>query len=340
MTRFLPLLFIVVLICGLTACKEKENGKAESAPAGKSAEALPQLAASELLAGLTIAPMDGKATKLRYKPQDVGRHRVKLTQESTQERAGRKMDIGTNQTFILNRKLQEEGEDGWTTHLSISELVVKPSKESKDEAMDGAMEALKNALQTVQMVVKQSPLGGVLEVQVEGGDTNRWQGMKQVMEQLVKDSIVELPEQAVAPGDRWPMNRESLLKTKKTANKIVYELNSKFLGYAQGLAGCIRCAVVHTEGTYTVTGTVTTPGMEGVSSGTGRTESVVVLDLDAGRLVLSETASAMRQTFVLKGKDGDLEFAEEQRNRLVQEWLGPPEKSASGRPKVGETEVK
>lgn len=340
MSRILSLLALMSLLCGLTACGEKEPEKGGEASVAKRAEQLPQLSPPELLTGLTIAPMDGKAVMLRYKPQAIGRHRVRLTQESSQERAGRKMDIGTQQTFVLNRELQEEGKDGWTTRLTITDLVVEPSKESKDEAMAGAMEALKNALQTVEMAVKQSPQGAVLDLQVMGGGTNRWQGMKQVMEQLVKDSIVELPEQGVAPGDDWPMSRESLLKTRKTANKIVYELNSKFLGYAQGLEGCTRCAVVHTEGTYTVTGTVTTPGMEGTSSGRGRAASVVVLDLDAGRLVLSETASALRQTFVLKGKDGDLEFSEEQRNRLVQEWLRPPEKSASGRSEIGEAEVK
>jgi hypothetical protein len=190
------------------------------------------------------------------------------------------------------------------------------------------------------MVVKLSPRGEIVDLSVEGGNANRWQGMQQVLEQLVKDSVIELPEQAVAPGDRWPMQRESLLKTKKTANKIVYDLNSKFLGYAQGIDNCPRCAVVHTEGTYTVTGTVTTPGMEGTSAGIGRAASVVVLNLDAGRLVLSETSSALSQTFALKGKNGNLEFAEEQRNRLVQEWLGAPDESASGRLGAGAAEVK
>jgi len=300
----------------------------------------PTLADPEILSSLTIAPMDGKAVKLRYLPQDVARFKVKLNQESTQERAGRKMNIGTQQTFVLNRKLVDQEDDGWTTRLTISDLKVEPTNESKDEAMAGAVKALTQALLTVQMVVKLSPQGEVLDLSVEGGSSNRWQGMKQVLEQLVKDSVVELPERAVAPGDRWPMQRESLLKTKKTANKIVYDLNSKFLGYAQGIKDCARCAVVHTEGTYAVDGTVTTPGMEGTSIGAGSTASVVVLNLDSGRLMLSETSSALHQTFALKGKNGDLEFAEDQRNRLIQEWLAAPEGSASGRQDVGEAEVK
>jgi hypothetical protein len=338
MARFLHCFALVALLWSLTACKEAEQVPPAAEP--EAADSLPSLAAPEILAELTIAPMDGKATLLRYAPQIVGRHKVKLSQESRQERAGRKMDIGTQQTFILNRKLQEEGADGWTTRLTISDLEVEPTKESKDEAMAGAIEALKSALLTVQMVVKLSPRGEIVDLSVEGGNANRWQGMQQVLEQLVKDSVIELPEQAVAPGDRWPMQRESLLKTKKTANKIVYDLNSKFLGYAQGIDNCPRCAVVHTEGTYTVTGTVTTPGMEGTSAGIGRAASVVVLNLDAGRLVLSETSSALSQTFALKGKNGNLEFAEEQRNRLVQEWLGAPDESASGRLGAGAAEVK
>jgi hypothetical protein len=350
MARFLHCFALIVLAWGLTACKEAdqvpsatEQESAEQTPPAaeqESQEALPTLAAPEILAELTIAPMDGKATLLRYSPQPVGRHKVELSQESTQARTGRKMDIGTQQTFILNRKLQEEGADGWTTLLTISDLEVKPTKESKDEAMAGAIKALKSALLAVQMVVKLNPQGKVIDLSVRGGSANRWQGMEQVLEQLVKDSVIELPEQAVAPGDRWPMQRESLLKTKKTASKIVYELSSKFLGYAQGIENCPRCAVVHTEGTFTVSGTVTTPGMNGSSTGAGRAASVVVLNLDAGRLVHSETSSASHQTFALKGKNGALKFSEEQRNRLVQEWLGAPDKSASDRPSVGALEVK
>ncbi len=338
MARVLRCFILATLLWSLTACKEAEQTPPVSEP--ESSAQAPTLAAPEILAGLTIAPMDGKPTLLRYAPQSTGRHQVKLSQESSQERAGRKLDIGTQQTFVLNRKMVEEGTDGWTTRLSISDLKVEPTKESKDEAMAGAVEALKSALLTVRMVVKLNPRGEIVDLSVDGGSSNRWQGMKQVLEQLVKDSVVELPEHAVAPGDRWPMNRESLLKTKKTANKIVYELNSKFLGYAQGIEDCARCAVVHTEGTYTVTGTVTTPGMEGASAGLGRAASVVVLDLDAGRLVLSEASSALHQNFALKGKNGELEFAENQRNRLTQEWIGAPEKSASGRQNVGAAEVK
>lgn len=341
MARVLSPLVLVILLCSLMACKQEEQAPPAPAaePSAGPSDVAPPLDPPGLLSNLTIAPMDGKPVTLRYLPQADGRHQVKLSQHSTQERAGRKMDIGTEQTFVLKRELQEKGEENWTTRLSIADLIIEPTRESQDEAMAGVMEALRSALTSVRMAVTLSPRGEVVDLAVEGGDSNRWQGMQQVLEQLVKDSVVEMPEQAVAPGDRWPTRRESLLKTKKTANKIVYESNSRFLGYAQGTPGCTRCAVVHTEGTLTLTGTVTTPGMEGTSTGTGRAASVVVLDLDAGRLVRSETASAMRQTFALKGKSGELGFAEEQRNRLVQEWLGPLGQSTSGRV-AGEAEVK
>jgi hypothetical protein len=314
----------ILMALGLgVGCKSETTGSgADVAGATASSLEAPTLESPSLLADLTIAPMDGKAIQLRYLPQPSGRHRVELEQHSAQTRGARALDIGTRQEFTLVRKLVNEGTDRWTTALRFDDMTVEPLGRSKDTAMEGAVESIKKALMGVRMEVTLDGRGTVHDVVVKGGDINRLQGMGQVLDQLVKDSIVELPEAPVAPGDRWPTVRESLLKTMKSANKITYALNSKFLGYAQGIDQCLRCAVVHTEGTFTIDGTITAPGMEGTSSGRGRLHAVVVLDVDAGRLMRSLTASVARQQFDLKGKNGGLVMSEEQSNQVVLEWLG------------------
>jgi hypothetical protein len=334
--RFRPVLTVVWLFLvggGLIACA-KEEAKAPEAPASPAAavEGMPELAAPALLDSLTLEPGDSKAVELRYQSQETGRHKVLLHQQSVQEREGKKLRLGTNQTFVLERKLVEKAGEEWVTGLRIRDLRVEPDKESSQKAAADALAAIQEALQSVTILTRLNGLGKVLSVELSGGDANRWPGLKQILEQLVKDSVVELPEKAVAPGESWKTERESLLQTRKTANRIVYDLNSTFLGYA-AVAGCARCAVVRTQGTFSIAGSVTAPDTRGSTGGGGRTDSVVVLDLDEGRLVRSETVTSTRQTFALEGKEAKIPFAEEQQNRISLEWLdGTGEKAATPPP--------
>jgi len=332
MRRNLLLLLMSTALLILPQCGEKEEASATGEKAAAGAQLpgpltveVPELTPPGLLSKLTV-DAQGSAVLLAYKPTPEAVYQVSLHQVSAQKRADRRMEAGTEQTFNFNRKLVSQTDESWTVEMWLSNLQVSSDRKSKNKEMTAALTAVRDALELARFQVTTNGLGEVLKFEVTGGDASRWVGMKDVLEQMVKDSIVQLPGKEVAPGATWPTSRESVIKKRKTANRIVYDLNSTFMGYVEVEGVCTRCAVVRTNGEFTISGEVVVPGMKGKTSGSGKTDSVVVLNPETGVLVKSAVKTSSAQHFQVAGDDGgSMDFVEEMSTDFTQE-LAPGRK--------------
>jgi len=341
MRRSSKLLLVVVSMALVAALSVGCSKDEESAVSGsdqsskKAAAALPELRSPGLLDKLVLDKERKAPAALRYKPRESAEYSVVLNQKSTQNRGGKSLNVGTRQTFVLTRELKEETDKGWVSVLRIRDMKVTPDGKSKDKEIGQAMQSVVDALQSVQFMVTTNSRGEVLDFSVSGGDASRWKGMKDALEQLVKDSVPPLCENEVVPGDSWDTHREAHIKKLKTANRIVYDLTSTFLGYAAMPERCDRCAVVRTTGGFTIAGEITAPGMKGGTSGHGKTDALFVLDVDEGVVVSSSMATVSVQEFELKqqleirkgGKHkerkGSIRFSEVMETEFVQELIRP-----------------
>jgi hypothetical protein len=322
------LLAVVASVWSGGCSKDEALPKSDNAKADEQ-YVLPDLAPPALLQEVGEITRAGESVLLRYKPDRAARYQVKLHQSSAQLRSGRRLEMGTEQTFTLAGELEDTEVGRWLMQYRISDLKVTPDKASRDKEMAEAVRAIRDAILKVRFKVRLDGVGVIHEFSAEGGDLSRWAGLEDVLEQLIKDSVVELPDKAVSPGESWLKKRSTDVKKRKTINKIEAELTTTFEGMAVLPGACRRCAVLRTRGEFTITGEVVAPGLEGQTSGRGRSDAVAVLDLDAGRLVRNETGAVNVQKYALagslEGKKGTMSFEEEMSTRFVQTWQPPGE---------------
>ena len=337
--RWILLAVVVSVLSG--GCRKDETVSESGSVQSAKEFVLPDLAPPALLQEVGEITRTGESVLLRYKPDRAARYQVELHQSSVQLRSGRRLEMGTRQTFTLTGELEDTEVGRWLMQYHISDLKVVPDKASRDKEMAEAMRAIREAILRVRFKVRQDGVGAIHDFSVEGGDMSRWAGLEDVLEQLIKDSVVELPDKAVSPGESWLRKRATDVKKRKTVNRIEAELTTTFEGLATLPEVCRRCAVLRIRGEFTITGTVIAPGLDGQTSGRGRSDAVAVLDLEAGRLVRNETGTVNVQKYALsgslEGKQGKMSFQEEMSTRFIQTWQ-PPGEESDGRKKGSEHE--
>jgi len=336
------ILLPMVFFLALSACRRGEGEGEPSAPAPSAAPVLPNLEPPALLDELTISTAPDEPLLIRYSPQQDFTYDVQLAQKNTQVRNDKRISLGTSQTMKLIGELAARQDSTWKVNLRISDLRMEDAelpegvrlKESvvshdapapsgqienrKSKTENRALDQVKSAVESARFSLKTNGLGEVIEFGMTGGDSPQWQGMKDVLELLVRDSVASLPEDKVKPGQSWPLKRESVLRKAKTENRIVYDLSSQLLGFASLPDLCTKCAVIRTTGTFTIEGKVIATGMTGSTQGRGSTDAVAVIDVDRGLLVRSEMGTVSIEEFRLSSGKSEIAFSEEMVSRFAQ----------------------
>jgi hypothetical protein len=330
---WLPALLLAIVVLS-PACKQESGTadvvptSAEPAPEGSSGPlaepALPALKAPALLSELKVETGGTEPVTLVYQPVEKANYAVTLKQVSTQHPAGKTITMGMEQSFILERTLVEGGDrTGWAVQLRMKNLEIKASGKSKDKEMDAAMSSLRDAIEKARFRLHTTPSGKVEQFVLEGEGAERWAGMKDVLEQLVRDAVIELPDHPVKPGDTWQANRETKVDRRKTVNRLRFTIQSRLVGMTKLEGHCTRCAVVQTDSSFVIDGDVTAPGMTGRTVGKGLGSGVAVIDVDRGVIVMSAMASSSGQAFVIQSKGRSQKFDEVMESSYSQELVEP-----------------
>ncbi len=331
-----PALLLATVILS-PACKQESGGtdavpaKAGEEPAGQSGPlaepTLPAVKPPALLSELKIEAGVGEPVSLLYAPVERADYAVRLQQVSTQHPGGKTVAMGMEQSFILERTLVEGGDrQAWAVNLRIRDLEIKPSGKSKDKEMDSAMASLRDAIEKAHFRLHTTATGKVDQFVLEGEGADRWSGMKDVLEQLVRDAVIELPDHPVKPGDTWQANRETKVDRRKTVNRIRFTIQSKLVGLTKLDGHCARCAVVETDSRFVIDGDVTAPGMSGKTVGKGQGSGVAVIDIERGVIVKSAMAAVSSQAFEVRSKGRSQKFDEVMESTYSQELVEPGSK--------------
>jgi len=158
-----------------------------------------------------------------------------------------------------------------------------------------------------------------------------------VLEQLVRDAVIELPDHPVKPGEAWKVERETKVDRRKTVNRIKFTIESRFVGLTSLKGHCIWCAVVQTDSSFVIDGDVTVPGMTGNTVGRGLGKGVAVIDLDRGIIVRSAMSSASGQAFEIRSKGRAQKFDEVMESTYSQELVEPGSKEPP-KPQAGQVQ--
>jgi hypothetical protein len=312
------------LLC-VSACKDEAGQAPEEAQADAKSAPLELDAPKEpaLLADLEIVTTPATKVALSFKPAEIRAYQVSLRQLSSQQREGKTFGLDTIQEFELVKKIKENGDEGWTEAVSIRNVSVRPAKRKSkpDQVFKGPEEAIARMLQSLRFTVKTNSRGQVQEFKLLGPEAGRLKGMKEVLEQLVEQGAVELPEKPVAPGESWEGEEESFVEKRKTKNRVVSHHRTTFVGWAKGVKGCQRCAVLRTLTDHDINGKIAAPKMEGKTEGKGKSDSVILLDVDSGTMVQAAVSANSRQRFVLAGKRSDMVFLEEMETTVEQKLV-------------------
>jgi len=281
-------------------CKESEQADLE----------LPDLEAPRLLEGLEIDTSPEDALVLAFKPVEAAAWDVAMVQKSAQERADKKMTTGSRQTFRLENKLQENKGGSWTSVIQLKNVSIKPLEGKEDKTAEGPLLALRSALESLRFKVTTDPRGTVLDLALEGPQAAQLRGMKELIERMVADSSVVLSEQAVAPRGTWETRRSSATEKGASRNVLDASYSSEFLGWADCGSSPEKCAVVRTRGEFTVSGGVAGKEMDAEVKGSGRTDSVVLLNLAKGRVEACGVKGVSIQRFIVGARKGGPEFTD------------------------------
>lgn len=316
---------LALAFLSVIGCRDKEDAvpdKPAPGEAGSTVE-LEALPAPPLLEKLTVVTSPATRTQLSFRPAEKRTYQVSLRQLSSQEREGKSFGLDSVQEFKLVKEIKDNGDDGWTEEVSIKDAEVRPARQTRggDQVFKGPEEAIARMLQGLRYRVKSDARGQVLEFTLLGPQAGRLQGMKDVLEQLTRESAVTLPAEPVAPGESWDGEEESFVEKRKTKNRVLSRHRTTFIGWAEGVSGCKRCAVLRTVIDYDISGKIVAPGMEGTTEGKGKSDSVALLDVETGTLVQSSIAAASRQRFILTGKRADMAFTERMEATIEQKLL-------------------
>jgi len=344
-TSWFPALLSAVVFLSPACRQEAGGGDAASAPAEVPPAAdhappteptLPAVKPPALLAELKIDAGDAAPVKLAYVPVEKAEYAVKLRQVSTQHPAGKTISMGMEQSFLLEKALIEGGDrTAWALNLRIRDLAIKPDGKSKDKEMDAAMASLRDAIEKARFRLHTTSTGKVEQFALEGEGAERWAGMKDVLEQLIRDAVIELPDHPVKPGESWQADRETKVDRRKTVNRIRFTIKSTFAGMTRLAGHCERCAVVQTDSRFVIDGDVTAPGMTGKTAGKGQGTGVAVIDLERGIIVKSAMATASGQAFEIRSKGRSQKFDEVMESAYSQELVEPGSKEPP-KPQAGQ----
>jgi hypothetical protein len=289
----------VLLVAG--ACRSQQSDELESQ--------LPDLKPPRILETLDVETSPGDPVLLAYKPVGKVAWSVSLVQRSQQARGESKATSGSRQKFTMESTLAESGQTLWVQEMRMRNVTVEPLEGKPDKVAGESTNAVRSALEMVKFKVKSDATGRVLDVSLEGTPAAPFKGMKKVVEKLVRESAVSLPDRPVAPGESWETESMAEADTDRTASVVESKYNSVFLGWTECGTSPGRCAVIRTTGQFTIGGTLTGKAA-GESSGTGRTDSVVVLNLEQGRVEKCGVTGTAVQRFAIKGKDGGPVFTD------------------------------
>ena len=311
MSGRLPFIVALLLFTQFLAlsCKKEEGGEEEK-ETGAAADEVRDPPEPGLLKKLAVDSKDGAAVELRYRPSAVALYRVEMKQRNAQTQAGKTMEVSSRYGFEMQRTLVQEEKAEWVEEVTFGKMEVELDWGGASGKNDEVARTMRNVLQSARFKARVNRRGELLGFESTGVEAGRWKGMSEVLKQFLTESAVPLPEKKVAPGESWSGERDIELTQQKTESKVLARYTSTFLGWTDQEVSCDRCAVIRTAATFTLSGKSNVPGVDGIEEGSGKSDSVAVMDVERGLLVRASMTSRSSQRFTLQGRRGKMAFRE------------------------------
>jgi hypothetical protein len=237
--------------------------------------------------------------RYRFTTGETQVYRTEIDQRMSMGGAGLGQTAETSMRLVLDALHAVTAVDAETGVGTLNQQVNGATVNVTINGQSLPVEELARQLNGVTMTVRMSPRGEVVAVEMgEAADPQTAQ-MMSLMEESMRRTTIEFPEEAVSVGATWtreiPLELEQPGMEMETSVAATYTL----LGYAH-VEGR-PCAALQNDITLSLSGTFEEMGLTSTARGTGAGTGYTYFDVEAGELVRSTMDMTLDTTVTAEG---------------------------------------